>query len=351
MKVAAAVAAILWSISGSAGDVHLSAYYYPWYGSDGRHWREGYFGEGTKDAPAGGEYSSRDQTVIRNQLRISRESGIRTWIASWWGPGSWEDHTLLDHVLPVLESQDSSDPLTLCLLYETAGLFELDPVKGIEFTPAAAETLAGHFRHIADRYFGSKIYRRIGERPVVYFYLSRTFTGDYTRALAKARAVAEAKGFQVFLVGDEVYWGAPDLDRISRFDAITSYNMHGPTPYAGATDWTGFVTDCGEVYRKYREAAASRKVAFFPGILPGFDTRGRHYSIPRELFPGAGPDSTLAAFIAMAKDHLDPDLPCIDLTSFNEWHEGSQVEPSVRGENGGGLLRAQFLKPAPERSR
>lgn len=329
---------------GAADEVHLSAYYYPWYDSDGRHWREGYQGEGSDAAPAAGEYSSRDPKVIAEQLRLSRESGIRTWIASWWGQGSWEDHTLLDHVLPVLESQDTSDPLTLCLLIETAGLFRMDPDKGIEFDHDAAGTLAGQFRHIADRYFGSNIYRRIDDRPVVYFYLSRTFSGDYVGALARARAVAEAKGFKVYLVGDEVYWGDPDPERIACFDAITSYNMHGPTPYAGSTDWTGFVSDCGEVYAKYREVAAGLKVHFIPGILPGFDTRGRHYTIPRELFPGAGPGSTLAAFVAMARDHLDPALPAIDLTSFNEWHEGTQIEPSRAGGNGAELLRAQFGK-------
>ncbi len=280
--------------------------------------------------------------MIASQLRLAKESGIRTWIASWWGPGSWEDRTLLDRVIPALEAQESKDPLTLCLLYETAGMFELQPDKGIEFTPAAAETLAGHFRHIADRYFGSKIYRRIGDRPVVYFYLSRTFSGDYTRALARARAVVDAKGFHAYFVGDEVYWGEPDRDRIACFDAITSYNMHGPTPYAGTADWTAFVSDCGAVYANYRKVAAELKVNFIPGILPGFDTRGRHYPIPRELFPGAGPDSTLSAFIAMARDHLDPELPAIDLTSFNEWHEGTQIEPSKRGDNGAAVLRAAF---------
>lgn len=342
MKSLAAAVLLGGLLCGEAGEVHLSAYYYPWYDADGRHWREGYYGEGTYEAPAAGEYSSRDPQVIADQIHLSRASGIRTWIASWWGPGSWEDRTLIDHVLPVLEAQDPADPLTLCLLYESAGLFTLDPEKGIEFTPAAAEALAGHFRHIADRYFGSPIYRRIGDRPVVYFYLSRTFSGDYTRALARARAVAEAKGFHVYLVGDEVYWGEPDRERIARFDAITAYNMHGPTPYAGREDWTAFVADCGEVYGRYREVAAELNVSFIPGILPGFDTRGRHYSIPRELFPSAGPDSTLAAFVAMAKEHLDPTLPLVDLTSFNEWHEGTQIEPSRRGGNGAEVLRAAF---------
>jgi len=104
------------------------------------------------------------------------------------------------------------------------------------------------------------------------------------------------------------------------------------------------VIDCGEVYRSHRAAAAERGVAFIPGVIPGFDTRGRHYAIPRELFPGAGPDTTLAAFLGMAKECLDPALRSVAVTSFNEWHEGTQIEPAKDGENGGGVLKG-FLKP------
>lgn len=80
-------------------------------------------------------------------------------------------------------------------------------------------------------------------------------------------------------------------------------------------------------------------MAFIPGVMPGFDTRGRHYPIPGAIRPGAGPDSTLAAFLGIARGHLDPVLRTVAVTSFNEWHEGSALEPSRRGDNGGGLLR------------
>ncbi|MCB1203104.1 MAG: hypothetical protein KDN18_02510 [Verrucomicrobiae bacterium] len=316
--------------------VHVSAYYYPWYHSDGRHWREGYAGMGGDEAPALGEYSSRDPETLARHLSWSEQYGIDNWICSWWGPDSWEDTTLRLRVLPTLEKNENRT--TFAILYEAAGLLGLDPESGIVFDEDRTELFVSHFRHLAECYLTHPSCQQLGGRPVVYLYLSRTFSGDYARAIARARAVVEARGLKLFLVGDEVYWGKPDPARISLFDAITAYNMHGPLPYAGAEDWNRFLEDCSAVYQTYRDAATTTGTAFIPGVMPGFDTRGNHYSIPRSIRPGARPNSTLESFLRIAREHLDPGLRTIAVTSFNEWHEGTALEPSRRGDNGGKLL-------------
>ena len=69
--------------------------------------------------------------------------------------------------------------------------------------------------------------------------------------------------------------------------------------------------------------------------MPGFDSRGvdpeAHYFIPRRLRPDAEPLSTFMAMSEMAKKHLDPALRDVTITSFNEWHEGTRIEPA-RGD-------------------
>ena len=345
MKFGLVVALLVGVVSAAAEEQNTtaSAYYYPWYGDDGRHWREGYPARGTSDAPALGEYASDDTETVRRHLAWSREYGVANWICSWWGPDSWEDRTLRHRVLPVLEAESST---TFCIFYEAQGLLGLDEEKGIVFDAAKTETFVSHFRFLADQYFSHPRYLHHGGKPVVYLYLSRTFAGDYERALLRARAVVAARGLELFLVGDEVYWGEPEVRRLSLYDAITSYNMHGPLHYAGAADWSRFVADCGEVYGKYRAAAAEEGVRFLPGVIPAFDTAGRHYSIPRSLEAGAGENSFFEAMLTMAGRHLDPDLGTVVVTSFNEWHEGTQIEPSQRGGNGGEALR-KFLSSTP----
>lgn len=326
--------------------IHVSAYYYPWYGSDGRHWREGYDGIDRDDGPELGLYDSNSAEVIRQHLEWSREFGIDNWIVSWWGTDSREDDTLRESILP-----EMTDETTFCLLYETQGILGLDPERGIEFGEKEIAQFAQDFRYFARNYFSHPNYYRIEGRPVVYLYLSRTFSGDYHQALARARAVCEAQGFSVYLVGDEVFWGKPDRERIAALDAVTSYNMHGPLQFSGASDWTEFIDESGVVFSQNRVIADKEGVDFIPGILPGFDARGLgpnnpHYVIPRVLKPGADSVSFLKAQGELAKDHLDPELRAVAVTSFNEWHEGTQIEPSRKSGKAAGAALKRIFKTA-----
>ncbi|NLT71077.1 MAG: hypothetical protein GXX91_10340 [Verrucomicrobiaceae bacterium] len=339
MKALGIFALALFAMSVGAGEsTCVSAYYYPWYGADGRHWELGYEGRDTEGGPAAGEYDSRSPALLREHFEVSRQFGIGNWICSWWGPGSWEDVTLREHLLPPLATarEAGEKPPTFCLFYEAAGLLGLDPERGIYFDEAKREDFANHFRFLTENYFSDPSYRRIDGKPVVFLYLSRAFEGDYRRALAEVRAVVRARGLELYLVGDEVYWGEPDHERIRLYDAVTPYNMHGPTGYAGLTDGTSFLADCDEVYARWSRVAQEAGVHFIPGILPGFDSGGvdaaAHYVIPRRLRPGAGPLSTFAAMSAMAKKHLDPALREVAITSFNEWHEGTAIEPAKGAE-------------------
>ncbi len=321
--------AIGWA-SANDEDLSLGAYYYPWYNSDGRHWENGYNGHSEGLKPALGEYSSRSAKALSKHIEWSRQLGIDHWICSWWGRGSWEDETLRQHVAPALEESDSTAP-KLCLFYESPGTLSFDPDRGIDFDlPQNTRQLVEDFDYLARHYFNQPNYLKINGRPVLYLYLSRTFTGDYENAIDLARTAAQAQGVDPFLIGDEVFWGSPDISRISCFDAITAYNMHGPDRFSGLSNWDPFLKETEAVYANYKQIAQSVNVGFVPGVLPGFDARdasGDYYAIPRSLSPRSTPGSTLKSFLDLARRQIDPALKTIVITSFNEWHEGTQIEP------------------------
>ncbi len=313
-----------------ADPISLGAYYYPWYDSDGRHWDDGYNGQSRGLEPALGEYSSRSAKTLSNHIEWSKQLGIDHWICSWWGRGSWEDETIRQHVVPALEGSDTTAP-KFCLFYESPGPLSFDPDKGIDFDlPQNTRQLVEDFDYLARHYFNQPDYLKVKGRPVLYLYLSRTFTGDYETAIALARTAAQAQGFDPYLIGDEVFWGSPDIDRISCFDAITAYNMHGPGHFSGLSDWSKFLKETEAVYANYRKIAESVNVGFVPGVLPGFDARdasGDYYTIPRSLTPDSIAGSTLTSFLDLSRRQIDPALKTIVITSFNEWHEGTQIEP------------------------
>jgi glycoprotein endo-alpha-1,2-mannosidase len=313
-----------------AADRHVSVFYYPWYDLN-RHWGEGYLRHLTNPVqePLLGHYSNRDEANVERHLQWSQQYGIDNWICSWWGPDSWENKTILDYVSPNLEGSKVS----YCLFYEAAGLLNMQNGR-IEFDEQRTATFRAHIKFIAANYFDDPAYYRINGRPVVYIYLTRTFAGDYENAINAARQDVAEMGFDIFLIGDEVYWGSPNFTRIAALDGITAYNMHGPHEYDGYPMDTHFFDKVAEKYTAYRNIANLTNTAFIPKIMPGFNDRGvrlsaDHYVIPSQVHPDSSHTSTFEHYSHLAEAFIDSNLNALCITSFNEWHEDTQIEPTI----------------------
>ncbi|MEM4670926.1 MAG: hypothetical protein QXJ84_00935 [Desulfurococcaceae archaeon] len=70
--------------------VTVGVYFYVWYSSDGRHWSDSPV-TSVIETPVIGFYDSRDESVIKWQLKLIRDAGIDFIVISWWGSGSFED--------------------------------------------------------------------------------------------------------------------------------------------------------------------------------------------------------------------------------------------------------------------
>lgn len=319
----------IFSIAAIAADRHVSVFYYPWYDDD-RHWGEGYLRHLTDPVqePLLGFYSNRDDQVVERHLQWSREYGIDNWICSWWGPESWENNTILDFVSPNLHESD----VTYCLFYESAGLLNMQNGR-INFDEQRTNIFRQHFKFIANQFFDDPAYYKIDGRPVVYIYLTRTFEGDYVNAIQWVRQDIAEMGFDLFLIGDEVYWGSPNFTRIAALDGITAYNMHGPHEYDGYPMETRFLEKVAEKYTTFRFIANLANTVFIPKIMPGFNDRGvrlfaDHYVIPTQVHPDSSHTSTFEHYAHLSEAFIDSNLNALCITSFNEWHEDTQIEPT-----------------------
>jgi hypothetical protein len=154
-------------------------------------------------------------------------------------------------------------------------------------------------------------------------------------------------GEDVLLIGDELFWrvsplrgsnvkptAAPQPERALLFDGLTAYNLYdGNTPgRAGYAASSTFLADVSALYERWRGALGGR-VPIVPSVIPGYNdlglaSRAGHRPIPRQWEPGAPEGSFLARFLDdVAIPAVDPRLPMILVTSWNEWNEDTSIEP------------------------
>lgn len=293
----------------------IGAFYYPWYDTN-RHWQEGY-----KGSTVLGEYSSRSQAVISQQIDWASEYGIDFFLTSWWGPNSWEDVTLRDYFL----ASKDINYVKFAILYESYGRLKADEGGKINFdNPDNKLQLTEDFRYLSKTYFSNERYLKINNKSVVFIYLSRAFGGDYEGAISELRDEMRKDSYELYLIGDQVYWQSPseesEKELMKQFDAVTAYNMH--TSIEGID--TNFVEKVSNKYKEWSEVANSLDIDFIPNVMPGFDDtavrpEAKHPAIPRDT-------DRFRDFCEEARKYLS-DKNMVLVTSWNEWHEYTQIEP------------------------
>jgi glycoprotein endo-alpha-1,2-mannosidase len=295
----------------------VGTYYYPWYGPGRNHWQDGY-----AQHPSLGEYDSADKKIINQHIDWAAGHGVDFFAVSWWGIGSREDQVFKDDLL----NSPMKDEIKFAILYESTGLLPVTNDGTINLdSPDTLQKLLDDFKYFQDTYFDDPHYLKIGDRPVVFIYLTRIFTGDVGGAFSALRGALRSRGSEVYLIGDEVYWGnAQSLlpSHIQAFDAATAYNMHTSTPDI-ADNFTQKVLN---EFSTWKVTADSLGVAFVPDALPGFDDsnvrpEANHPPIPRSV-------GLFESQLDMALSLLDPQINMFMITSWNEWHEDTSIEPA-----------------------
>lgn len=283
---AALAGAALVPAAASAGR-ETAAFYYPWYGTHARdgayhHWgqngRAAPFEIASNFFPARGAYSSGDPSVLDAQMREIAGAGIRTVVASWWGWGSLEDQRL-----PSVLAAANRRGVGVAV--------HLEPYEGR--TLATIEQDVTHLKTLGIR--DVYVYRP-SDIPAEGWATLRPSLGD-VRLFA-----------QTNLVG----FGAT-----GRFDGVYTYDI--------------LLFD-GDFFGRYCAQARRAHLLCAPSVGPGYvATRATGDLRMKPRRRGATYDSMWRAAIAARAD-------MVTLTSYNEWNEGTQIEPASSDP-----LRAGYL--------
>src|SRR2546427_738848 len=147
----------------------LGAYYYSWFPEN--------LGPGTLGPhlvpPRGPDasYRSDDPAVAERAIAEASSAGIDFFALDWW-PTRPEQNRRID--TGFLRASNLSS-MRFAIFYETGDLGAPVPYQSItELTPAARGRIVADMVHLARTYFANPQYLRIGGRPVVFWYVTRT---------------------------------------------------------------------------------------------------------------------------------------------------------------------------------
>ena len=301
-------------------------YYYPWYKDEPARWRD-YIRNYTipRQPPMLGHYDSEDFEVVQQHLDWMEIYGIDFLVSSWGGEEFMEDTVLKDYILPRI----TNSPLKFSVYYESAKL--ADENWNIIIDAEKEAELLDDITYLADTYFDHPNYLNVGNRPVLFIYLSGIYAGDYVDAFARIRSAMMAKGHDLFLVGDEGSWGEFSAEHAQFIDAISPYIVLPKRSHGDFANHGDFFADLTMLALQMEEITQSQGKFAIPNVNPGFNSNaiGKGMVFPRQIAPWAEITSFLESYIKVLRPFVDPQQRMIMITSWNEWYEDTQIEPTV----------------------
>jgi glycoprotein endo-alpha-1,2-mannosidase len=258
-------------------EAQVSIFYYPWYGTPVRdgsfeHWQQAWHLPPTDIAsnyyPLRGAYSSGNPAVVAAQMNEIRSAGVGVVVTSWWGLGSPEDLRL--QML-----------LRIARAHRLSVAVQIEPYEGRSATSVAAD-LAHLVTLGVTRYY---VYRPFDLLDADWQTVNAGVSGVEVLAQTGDVARAAADRFSGIYTYDVLKFGARSLNDI-----------------------------CA------RARAAHLTCA--PSVGPGYEAdRATGDTRVKPRRDGATYDAMWTAAIQARADR-------ITITSYNEWHEGTQIEPA-----------------------
>jgi hypothetical protein len=296
------------------------AFYYPWYGTPegtGGNSRGGKFvhWEGVEsnakpphianstNYPVGGVYDSHDPAVIDRHCTLAKQASIDGLIISWWGKGTFED-------------QATPAILDGCAKYDLHAAVYYEQVKA----PMTATSAAAELADVVKRFAAHSAYLKIDDhgvqRPVIFIYSRAIHQLDWKAWEAVIAELRKSVSPAPFLVADSF-----DARALKLFDGAHDY---GPAGGAAAAVKKGETAEAWSHRTMPWWVGEARKHAKLScvTVFPGYDDL-------KIRKPGLRVDRQDGKFYdTLWKDAIAAKPDWVLITSFNEWHEGSEIEPS-----------------------
>jgi hypothetical protein len=271
-----------------AGPKLLLAFYYMWYGPSD-------FDRGQMPDHPVASYISDHADVIDRQVREAQGAGIDAFISSWEGAGTETD-------------------VNFPKLLDTAARYGFHATTYFETNFAMQHgDVVSQLKSIVSRFSNHPAFLRWNGKPVLFIWSPQALGGP---------SVWKSVRQQVDPGANQI-WSVDTTDP-AYLDAFDTVHLFSGGKWNAGTDvarvdaqWRG-ITDA------YNSAHGASRL-WTAGVIPGWDeSRVQPPRPAAKVFPRDGG----AAYEANWRGALASNPEWITITSYNEWFEGTQIEPS-----------------------
>jgi hypothetical protein len=295
------------------------AHYMPWYEADpargrwGWHWTMNHFRpeETRKDGrreiasrlyPLIGPYDSNDPDALECHVLLMKLAGIDGVIIDWYGPDALLDYGLIhrntEHLLQIVKKAG----LKFAVMFEDQVVPKLREAGKLPGGDVVAYG-RGLMKGVLGRWFADPAYLRTGGgAPALFVFGAGVITGSEWKQIL---AAAPQPGVHLFTEADR------------REPAVGGFDW--PHPRQGTE---GALREVDAFYGRARSWPESVPVAF-PRFEDIYEQAGVHASW------GRVEDRAGRTYADLLERALKSGAPVVQIATWNDWGEGTVVEPSV----------------------
>jgi glycoprotein endo-alpha-1,2-mannosidase len=259
--------------------------------------------------PRRGPYSSKDLATLREQMEEMKASGIDVAAVSWWGrpdqPGTTDTQGVsTDNVIPVVLEAAAQANMKIA--------FHLEP-----YVNRTSATVRLDIQHIRNQYGNSPALMMHEGRPLYYVYDSYHIKADDWATIFDAKGASTVRGTDLDGIFLALWLNEEDKRDIIAGSFDGSYTYFASAGFSYGSNPRG--------WRQMSEWSRKQGKLFIPSVGPGYIDIGirpwnAHNTKSRE-------DGRY--YDRMWEHAVGCDPSTISITSYNEWGEGTQIEPAV----------------------